>query len=88
MSRKLDFGFQWDRLKKILYAAHPNSVSDVEIMERLRFSPPSWKVWKPKFVEKANTTVFKQVDDKTFKKIIYKIEYSKKRKNWFFYVFE
>jgi len=88
MTRKLDFSLMWQKLLRIVDEAHPRFVQDVEIMEKLGFSPPSWKIWKPKLVEKADTTIFKNIDDETFKKIIYKIEYSKKRKNWFFYVFE
>jgi len=55
------------------------SVHDVVLMQQLGFTPPSWKIWKPKLIEIFSINTFSKLDSKTGK---IKIEYSKKEKLW------
>ena len=82
MTRKLDFKWKWDTLIQYVRDSESQVISDVDLMIKLKFSPPSWKVWKPKFIEKAVCTKLKLTkQDRTVEEI--KINYNKKSKLWF-----
>lgn len=65
-------------------------IRDVNMMSELGFTPPSWKTWKPKLIEKASCTNYDRVVERwneatsTNEKIreIFIIVYDKKRKGW------
>jgi len=84
MTRKLDFEEKWDRLVRIILDSWHLKLLDVEIMSSLDFSPMSWKVWKPKFVEKSRIMEVsrKNNDGKIIDEGL--IEYNKKKKLWRF----
>ncbi len=81
MTKKLNFEFKWGRLIEKIKNSEVQKVYDVDLMEELGFSPTSWKVWKPKFIEKAIITKFtdKMDDDRDEYHII---NYDKKKKIW------
>ena len=82
MTRKLDFKWKWDNLIQYVHDSESQEISDVDLMIKLKFSPPSWKVWKPKFIEKAGCTKLKFTkQDRMVEEV--KISYNKKRKLWF-----
>ena len=81
MTIKTDFPFKWKRLIHYLEESGVNSLPDVLLMENMKYSPTSWKVWKPKFIEKSKYSYFTMVrDDVTQYEMV---EYDKKRKIWF-----
>ncbi len=82
MTRKLDFDLKWTRLKETVERNHLLGIPDVAIMEKLGFTPPSWKNWKPKLIEKANTTQMNYYDHKNNNQILYRISYNKKGRRW------
>jgi hypothetical protein len=84
MTKKLDFEQKWNKLvEKVLDSWH-SKLLDVEIMTSLDFSPSSWKVWKPKFVEKSRImeVSVKNNDGEAINEGL--IEYDKKKKLWKF----
>ena len=54
-------------------------------MTELGFSPSSWKVWKPKFIEKASSKII-PIWDENQENVVSTamIEYNKKKKWWEF----
>ena len=56
---------------------------DVILMEKLHFTPPNWKIWKPKLIEKFSVVKYTGTGDESKKEIQYQILYSKKTKTWF-----
>ena len=56
MARKKNFMHMWERLHKIL--EEEIQIFDIEMMEYLDFTPESWRIWKPKFKEKAEIAYF------------------------------
>jgi hypothetical protein len=79
MTRKKHFGYIWDRLMDIV--KEHDVIYDADLMIKLDFSPPSWKVWKAKFKEKSDYTriTFTRPDGT---KTDHKITYHKKTKSW------
>jgi len=57
------------------------SIHDVMLMQRLGFSPQSWRVWRPSLIDIYSIHTFPKLlgDDEAGK---IKIEYSKKEKLW------
>jgi len=55
-------------------------ISDVELMARMGFTPPSWLSWKRKFIEKCELEVIKRTEKGV--KFEIKIRYLKKLKLW------
>ena len=55
---------------------------DVDLMEELGFTPPSWKVWKPQLVLKAKTTEWKTGEPLEDNYEEWKIMYYKRKKHW------
>lgn len=80
MTYKKDFKSIWSQLNDIL--KEETFILDVDLMIKLRFSPPSWKVWKSKFLEYARTRTIYHHNFKTDKRKYYQILYNKKRKEW------
>jgi hypothetical protein len=66
-------------------------IPDFSMMSHLGFTPPSWKTWKSKLIEKASWTNYDRIVERrietssTNEKIleIFIIVYDKKRKAWF-----
>ena len=87
MTRKIDFKKKFLQLADIIRYSEEHTITDASLMMELEFTPPSWKVWKPKFVEICQTNFFnwkevsKQSKDKVIKKIA-QVEYNKKKKIW------
>ena len=68
-------------MKAMEIVKEQGSIPDVMLMQLLGFTPPSWKVWKPKLIEIFSIKTFpKSYDDKEAGKIM--IEYNKKEKLW------
>ena len=80
LTRKLDFQRRWELLVEIL--KKEIIILDVDLMIKLRFSPPSWKVWKAKFLEYAKTRKIYYNNFNTDKRKYYEILYDKKLKDW------
>jgi len=80
MTEKISFTKKWNYLVQVIFDNH--YVPDVLLMEELRFSPHSWKVWKSKFIERScyGTQTKTQYDTK--KEVTFKIIYDKKQKMW------
>lgn len=57
-------------------------IFDVDLMIALKFSPPSWKVWKPKLVEKLNNYTIPKTDREKDDETKVKFTYNKKQKLW------
>mgnify|MGYP003964734877 FL=1 len=55
---------------------------DVDLMIRLKFTPPTWKVWKPKMIQKLTTHTFKKIGEEKGDHVNIKINYSKKEDTW------
>ncbi len=81
MTRKMDFTKKWNELM-IQLQKNEDGMYDVELMEELGFTPPSWKVWKPQFVLKANTTEWHTGDPTKDDYKEWKIMYYKRKKHW------
>jgi len=87
MTRKINFKKKCLQLADIIRYSEEHTITDASLMMELEFTPPSWKVWKPKFVEICQTTFFnwkevsKESEDNVIKKIA-QVEYNKKRKLW------
>ena len=82
MTKKKNFEASWNALVYRVKSNMPSKkITDVELMSELGYSPPNWKVWKSKFIEKAMITEF--LDDQEKRKNVYHvIEYNKKKKVW------
>ena len=55
---------------------------DVTLMEKLNFTPPNWKIWKPKLIEKFSLGKYTATVRESGKEIQYQVMYSKKTKTW------
>jgi len=55
---------------------------DVELMEELGKSPYSWKILKPKLIQKFALVTYERKNTKTGKECTYQIGYDKKEKFW------
>jgi hypothetical protein len=55
---------------------------DVDLMIRLDFSPPSWKIWKPKIIEKLTSVNLRKISEEEGNKNWIKITYDKKSTLW------
>ncbi len=83
MTKKLDFEQKWKKLTQIIHESSRSKVLDVLLMSELGFSPASWKVWKPKFIEQARIKYISLWDEKRENIVSYcMIEYNKKKKWW------
>ena len=79
MTKPIDFGAKFRQLTDILKES--KEVSDVKLMELLGFSPSSWNVWKPKFLEKIREEKFEGFDE-TSKPTFFHIVYGRTNKKW------
>lgn len=57
-------------------------ISDIEMMISLNFSPPNWKVWKPKLLELSTEKSYIDLTTDDFENNRYLITYSKQNKTW------
>jgi len=80
MVNKINFESKWNQLARIVFLL--KSVPDVIMMERLDFSPSSWKVWKSKLIEKAMYHTADVFSNEENREIQIKIKYIKKDKKW------
>ncbi len=69
-------------MKNLVVKNYPGRIPDVRVMEELGFTPPSWKNWKPKFIEKADLDQMKYLNDDKTKMTYYRISYDKKERMW------
>ncbi|MBC8515618.1 MAG: hypothetical protein H8D31_00025 [Nitrosopumilus sp.] len=85
MTKKIDFEEKWNKLAHIIHESSRKKVLDVILMSELGFSPSSWKVWKPKFIEKASCKVIPILDENQENIVsTAMVEYNKKKKWWEF----
>lgn len=81
MTKKLNFQQKWEKLVEIILDSWSGKLLDVELMSSLDFSPTSWKVWKPKFIEKSRIMEIPLTRNGETKREGL-IEYDKKKKLW------
>lgn len=58
---------------------------DVELMMEMGHSPPSWKVWQPKFIEWIKLhvfDVFRGINPYSGEPTFYELDYDKKASQW------
>jgi len=87
MTRKINFKKKFLQLADIIRYSEEHNIPDASLMMELEFTPPSWKVWKPKFVDICQTNFFnwEEYSTKSKDKVIKKlgrVEYNKKKKIW------
>jgi len=83
MTAKKDFEHLLKYLKTIV-RDKKDGILDVDLMERMGFTPPSWKTWKSKFIEKLNNYDYWYKDSKTDEtKKWFRFRYLKKEKTWY-----
>lgn len=80
MTEKISFGKKWGQI--LVSVERQKQIADVDLMLILGFTPPSWKIWKPKLIEYSMldhiiTSKFSEED-----KTPYKIVYDKSTKSW------
>ena len=82
----MDFTKIWNELM-VQLQKNEDGMYDYELMEELGFTPPSWKVWKPKFIQKSQIKEYytgditkKDEPDSDYKQ--WEIKYYKRRKFW------
>ncbi len=80
MRRTHDFNHLSEWVRKFILERE--EVPDVILMEELNFTPPSWKMWKPKLIEKLSLYNYTRTDKNTGMVIEYRITYNKKEKMW------
>lgn len=56
-------------------------MEDYRLMEILKLTPTSWKVWKPLLIQKFSSEKFNVINNNNEKEI-HQIEYIKKTKMW------
>ena len=80
MVRTRNFGRMWKKLCEKVTASAYMTVADVTLMEYLELSPPSWKVWKPKLIEKSRIYLYIDYEDNI--PTHFHISYDKRNKTW------
>ena len=80
MTQRIPFSNKWNYLVSTVF--DHVLVPDVLLMEELRFTPHTWKVWKAKFIERSKYGTQKKIHYTTKKEVIFKITYDKKGKMW------
>ena len=80
MTQRISFSNKWNYLVSTVF--DHVLVPDVLLMEELRFTPHTWKVWKAKFIERSKYGTQKKIHYTTKKEVILKITYDKKGKMW------
>ena len=80
MTQRISFSNKWNYLVSTVF--DHVLVPDVLLMEELRFTPHTWKVWKAKFIERSKYGTLKRIHYTTKKEVIFKIIYDKKGKMW------
>ena len=76
MTRAKNFNVIWKNLINILENTEDFTLPDVTVMSELGFSPSSWKVWKPKLIEKGKVALLSKNKEN------FMAEYYKKKKIW------
>lgn len=80
MTKKLDF--VEIAMDAFSFIEKEETVLDVDLMIKLGFSPPAWKVWRSQLIQKLTNTILpkseREIDDET--KI--KITHDKKKTSW------
>lgn len=80
MVRTKNFDYVWTNLCKKIFEYEAFTVADVILMDRLGFSPQSWRVWRPKLIEKSNVHLYNFYKGSALTH--YCISYDKKSKTW------
>ena len=80
LKRTGDFGHFSERARRLI--AEECVIPDVTLMEKLKFTPPSWKIWKPKLIEKFLLEKYSAKIKETGEKVQYRIRYIKTSKTW------
>jgi hypothetical protein len=80
MTKKLSFTSKWRELVNVVFEY--NGIPDIMVMEYLKINPPSWKIWRTSFIEKAKISFPEIFSSKENKEIVIKINYEKKEKEW------
>jgi len=80
MTEKISFTKKWNYLVQVVF--DNRYVPDVLLMEKLGFSPHSWKVWKSKFIERSRYGTQTKTQYDTKKEVTFKIKYDKKHRMW------
>jgi len=88
MVREKNFKNLWEKLVEIIFVY--GKIPDFRLMEQLGFSPPSWKEWKQKFIEKATYEKYplERQHLETQELVEFNIQYVKKEKMWYKIDFE
>jgi hypothetical protein len=58
------------------------TVLDVDLMIKLEFTPPTWKVWKPKLIQKLTNVKLSKTGTEKGDYTKVGISYSKKEDTW------
>ena len=82
MTEKKSFSKNWDYLVSVVFDNGP--VPDVLLMLELKFTPPSWKIWKSKFLERSKYGTYTKKRYPSNKEVTFSIIYDKKSKMWDF----
>jgi hypothetical protein len=82
LRRTLDFEFFTERVRKLIAGEVEGEMSDVILMVKLKFTPPSWKIWKAKLIEWFSLKRYTGTIKGSGEKVQYKIVYIKTAKTW------
>ncbi len=86
MKRTRDFGYFSEHARRLI--ADECVMHDVTLMEKLNFTPPNWKIWKPKLIEKLSLGKYSATMRESGEKVQYRIVYIKTSKTWNVFVDE
>jgi len=64
------------------YIESEKTVLDVDLMIRLGFTPPTWKVWKPKLIQKLTNFTSSKTEAEKGDYTRVRINYFKKEDTW------
>ncbi len=82
MKRTRSFEDLTEHVRKLIAREGEGEILDVILMVKLNFTPPSWKIWKPKLIEWFSLKKYTGISDESREKISYRIVYIKTMKTW------
>ncbi len=80
LTRPRDFQHMAKHARKMIIS-NDRIMPDYQLMEILKLSPTSWKVWKPVLIQKYSLETYDYTNEKG-ESGIYRVEYIKKEKTW------
>ena len=80
MTKKLDF--VEIAMNAFRFIENKETVLDVDLMIRLGFSPPAWKVWRPQLIQKLTNITLPKFEQEKDDETKIKIAYDKKKTLW------